>query len=96
MIQLRFYRDRYNMDDRYYTGDDDIYCVLYFKTLNELRMKWHGLFEAENHWLEGETYSAWRNDGALLCGGAFDPGDIEYIVENYEQKPRMLIVVNHV
>ena len=80
IIELRFYRERYNMDDEYYTGDDDIYCRLYFKTLNELTLKWDGLFEAENHWLEGETYSAWH-EGKFVCGGSFDPGDISYIKE---------------
>ena len=81
MIELRFYRERYNMDDAYYTGEDDVYCRLYFKTLNELKLKWDGLMEAHNHWLEGETYSAWDENGIFLCGGAFDPGDIDYIEE---------------
>ena len=73
-IELRFYRQRYNMDDEYYTGDRDIYCRLHFKSFKELKRKWNKMFPH----LEGETYSAWHH-GKLLCGGAFDPGDIDYI-----------------
>ena len=82
-IELRFFRERYNMDEDYYAGNDDVYCRLYFKTINELKLKWQGLFEAENRLLEGETYSAWYDD-YMLCGGAFDPSDIEYIEASYE------------
>ena len=88
MIELRFYRERYNMDSDYYTGKYDVYCVLYFKTLDELVTKWKKLFEACDHWLEGETYSAWGEYDTLLCGGAFDPGDIEYISDAFKRIPR--------
>ena len=91
MIELRFYRERYNMNSDYYTGDHDIYCRLYFKTLHELEMKWKTLFNTADHWLEGETYSAWYpehgDSGVLLCGGAFDPGDIEYIANEFSNIP---------
>jgi len=91
MIELRFFRKRYKMDQVYYAGDNDVYCRLYFKTLGELRHKWNHLMEADDHALEGETYSAWyvvvgkdyiiTRD--MLCGGAFDPDDIYCIAENY-------------
>jgi len=93
MIELRFFRMRYRTDRDYYTGDNDVYCRLYFQTLGELKTKWEHIMEAEGHYLEGETYSAWyiaygegfRCVRALLCGGAFDPGDIEYISEEYKK-----------
>ena len=80
MIELRFYRERYNMDRDYYLGDDDIYCRLYFRDLDELKSHWKELFDANGNWLlAGETYSAWGGEDDVLCGGAFDPGDIDYI-----------------
>lgn len=83
-IELRFYRQRYNMDSDYYTGKKGIYLTLYFPNLEALQDEWDNLFDkpCQGHWLEGETYSAWGDDGNLLCGGAFDPGDIEFIEEN--------------
>lgn len=90
-IDLCFYRERYNMDEDYYTGDRDIYCRLNFRTLHELKQAWGRLFKASNHWLEGETYSAWYSEGgthnALLCGGAFDPSDMEYIEDAFDRVP---------
>lgn len=83
-IEFRFYRERYNMNRDYYSGDEDIYCRLYFLDLDDLKSKWKGLFNDNDHWLEGETYSAWSEDGKILCGGAFDPGDIYYIEEAYQ------------
>ena len=79
MIELRFYRERYNTDMDYYLGDEDIYCKLYFRSFDELKEKWNSIIGAHDHWLEGETYSAWDENGNVLCGGAFDPGDINYI-----------------
>ena len=84
-IELRFYRERYNMDDAYYTGLKDIYCILYFSSFDELKAKWDKLISVHGNYLEGETYSAWSDDGKILCGGAFDPGDIDYIKEAYER-----------
>ena len=79
-IELRFYRERYNMDDDYCTGDKDIYARLYFKDLNDLKKKWKSLFNVNKHCLEGETYSAWY-DNRPLCYGAFDPDDIDIILK---------------
>lgn len=84
-IELRFYRERYNTYYDYYTGTDDIYCRLYFTDFDELNEKWDELMSAHGHYLEGETYSAWDENGKILCGGAFDPGDIDYIKEEYER-----------
>ena len=80
-IELRFFRKRYCMDMNYYTGDKDVYCRLYFRSIKELREKWKHLFEAEDYVLEGETYSAWAGN-EMLCGGAFDPDDIDFIEDN--------------
>lgn len=81
-IELRFYRERFNMDEEYYTGDDDIYCKKYYKSFKGLKSKWNSLLDS----FEGETYSAWIVDGDwaghMLCGGAFDPDDIEIIADN--------------
>ena len=87
MIELRFYRERYNMNPDYYLGDKDIYCRLYFKNIYELRKKWKMLFEVNGNCLAGETYSAWDKYGDVLCGGAFDPDDITIITE-YVRKGR--------
>lgn len=81
MIELRFFHERYNVHHEYYSGDKDVYLRLYFNTPNELRRKWRSLFESCDHYLEGETYSAWDGDGHMLCGGAFDPGDIDDIMD---------------
>ena len=83
MIELRFYNERYNMDLDYYSGTDDVYLTLYFSSMLALRKAWDKMFDCHitygGHFLEGETYSAWDEDGKMLCGGAFDPGDIEII-----------------
>lgn len=81
-IELRFFRERYDMDPNYYLGNNDVYCRLYFKDFAELKECWERLMTAHDYYLQGETYSAWCN-GKVLCGGAFDPGDIEIIAENY-------------
>ena len=83
-IHLRFYRERYNMDDAYYTGDEDIYRRVRLDDLDDLRRCWDALL----HDFEGETYSAWYGKSKygcdkLLCGGAFDPGDIDIIESEY-------------
>lgn len=88
MIELRFFRERYKMDRDYYSGNRDVYCRLYFRTIDELESKWNRIMSADNHELEGETYSAWYKRGKIcwiLCGGAFDPGDIDYIVDEYRK-----------
>lgn len=87
-IELRFYRERYEMDDAYYAGTEDIYCRLYFRGIGELKELWETLMSAQDHWFEGETYSAWREDGKFLCGGAFDPGDIDYIESEYKEESK--------
>jgi hypothetical protein len=85
-IELRFYRQRYNMDPDYYTGKKGIYLTLHFPNLQALKDEWDKMFDDytpyEGHWLAGETYSAWTDDGEMVCGGAFDPDDIEIIAEN--------------
>lgn len=93
MIELRFFRERYNMDRDYYLGDNDVYCRLYFNTIGELTQQWDHIMEVDDHALEGETYSAWyvvdgegfKHFCECLCGGAFDPGDIEYITREYKK-----------
>ena len=82
VIRLRFYRERHNMDEAYYTGTEDIYKKIKLNDLNDLKLCWNALM----HDYEGETYSAWvgeRTCDDLLCGGAFDPGDIKYIEQAY-------------
>lgn len=84
-IHLRFYRERYNMDVDYYTGDEDIYRKVKLDDLDDLKRCWNALL----HDYEGETYSAWlgrRSCDDLLCGGAFDPGDIDIIEEEYKKR----------
>lgn len=88
MIELRFFRRRYDMDFDYYAGNRDVYCRLYFKDIKELKAKWRHIMCADKHALEGETYSAWYKRGKIcwiLCGGAFDPDDIDYIVDEYRK-----------
>lgn len=83
-IRLRFYNERYNMDDAYYTGDEDIYARVKLDDLDDLKRCWNALI----HDYEGETYSAWYGRitaGRVLSGGAFDPGDIDYIEEAYRK-----------
>lgn len=75
-ITLRFYRERYNMDEDYYTGDKDIYAMIKYPRFFELQSDWKWLLEK----FAGETYSCWLED-KLLCGGAFDPDDLAYIDE---------------
>ena len=77
-IELRFYRQRYNMDQSYYTGTEDVYETHYYPDIEVLHDSWASLMR----FFEGETYSAWLND-VLLCGGAFDPGDYYFIEEAY-------------
>ena len=81
MIELRFYKQRYNMDPAYYSGKDDVYQTHYYPDIQVLRDDWRGLMS----YLAGETYSAWI-DGTdiMLCGGAFDPNDIDDIEESYK------------
>lgn len=80
-IELRFFRERYNMDPDYYEGNRDVYARFYFKSIGELKEHWKELMESNHHWFEGETYSAWCGKD-ILCGGAFDPDDIQIIEEN--------------
>ena len=86
-IELRFYKQRYNTDEEYYRGNKGIYLTLYYPDEETLIADWNNLFERKvaGHWLEGETYSAWDEDGSLLCGGAFDMADIDYIVEKNKE-----------
>ena len=84
-IRLRFYRERYNMDVWYYTGDEDIYHHVKLDDLDDLKRCWNALV----HDYEGETYSAWlgkRTCEDILCGGAFDPDDITIIEEEYNRR----------
>lgn len=81
-IRLRFYNERYNMDRNYYTGDEDVYARVKLDDLDDLKRCWNALL----HDYEGETYSAWYGRFAsrhILCGGAFDPNDINDIEEAY-------------
>jgi len=77
-IRLRFYRERYNMDPEYYQGDDDIYKRFKLNDLDDLRRCWDAILSG----YEGETYSAWVGK-ECVCGGAFDPGDLQYIAPAY-------------
>ena len=84
-IRIRFYRERYNMDRDYYTGNYDIYKRFAFDNVDDLRRCWQAIL----HDHEGETYSAWlgnRSCDELLCGGAFDPDDINIIEEAFRRK----------
>ena len=89
MIELRFFRRRYNTDHSYYAGDNDVYCRFYFESAYELKKKWKRLMDH----FEGATYSAWyeahgegyRYVQTMLCGGAFDLSDLESIVAKYEE-----------
>lgn len=76
MIELRFYRQRYRMDVDYYEGDDDIFAKFWF-TYKQLKYNWSELLK----YFEGDTYSAWYED-ECVCGGAFDPDDLEIIEDN--------------
>jgi len=76
-IELRFYRERYNMEPSYYTGTEDVYERHFYPDIETLCDCWASLMR----FMEGETYSAW-SDGHLLCGGACDPDDIDIITEN--------------
>ncbi len=77
-IRIRFYRERYNTDPDYYSGNEDIYKRIKFNDLNDLKRCWGALM----HKYEGETYSLWIGK-ELVCGGAFDPGDLQYIEPAY-------------
>lgn len=94
-IELRFYRQRYNMSRDYYTGDKGVYLTLYFPNEESLAKEWKKMFRTdvpyEGHWLEGETYSAWDDEDNLLCGGAFDPDDLVLIIPDYvlKEKPEV-------
>ena len=91
-IELRFYRQRYNMDRDYYTGDKGVYLMLFFPNEESLAKEWKKMFRTdvpyEDHWLEGETYSAWDDEDNLLCGGAFDPSDLALIIPDYVLKEK--------
>lgn len=83
-IHLRFYHERYNMDVSYYTGDVDVRTKVRLNDLDDLKRCWNALLCS----YEGETYSAWlgrRTCDYLLCGGAFDPNDIQLIEQEYNQ-----------
>lgn len=77
MYEIRIYNERYNMDRDYYEGDEDIRTRIICRSIEKLIESWKMLLE-EN---EGETYSVW--DGPdILVGGAYDPGDLDVILEN--------------
>lgn len=77
-IRLRFYHERYNMDPAYYTGNEDIAHRHLFVGIDDLKRCWKALLSM----YEGDTYSA-RVGKEIVSGGAFDPGDIDTIEENY-------------
>ena len=87
-IELRFYRQRYNTNRSYYTGNNDVYLTLFFPNEEALVNEWKNMFRTdrpyEGHWLEGETYSAWDDEDNLLCGGAFDPDDLALIIPDLD------------
>lgn len=79
-IVIRIFRMRYNMDRDYYEGYMDLKCCLIYGDFEELRDEWNRLINL----YAGDTYSARINkDGTLLCGGALDPDDINYIRTAY-------------
>ncbi len=78
-FEIRIFKERFNVDRDYYESDDDVRKRVYC-SLSELVNKWKELL-VDN---EGETYAVWDHkyyDGRsnLVIGGAYDPGDIEYI-----------------
>ena len=83
-IEFRFYQERYNTDFEYYTGNESIYAKFAYSSLEDLKKHWNDLITGNDHWYEGETYSAWIGD-EIVCGGALDPGDIVYIEQEYNR-----------
>lgn len=77
-LVLRFYNERFKTDRDYYEGYTDLQQVYIYASIETLKKNWEWMLES----YEGETYSIRTNsDGYLLCGGAFDPDDID-IIEN--------------
>lgn len=78
-LVLRFYNERFVIDRDYYEGYTDLQQVLIYASIETLKKNWKWLLEG----YEGEAYSIRTNsDGYLLCGGSFDPGDIDIIENN--------------
>lgn len=77
-IRLRFYRERFNTNPDYYMGDEDIYKRIKLDDLDDLKRCWKPIL----YTYEGETYSAWVGK-ECVCGGAFDPSDLQYIEPAY-------------
>ena len=78
VIELRLYKERYNMDPSYYSGADGVYETRIYPDIDALHDDWASMMR----FYEGETHSAWL-DGQRLCGGALDPGDYEFIEASY-------------
>lgn len=76
--EIRVYYERYNMDPDYYLGRKGIKRRWTARTPLELCAKWQ-LYLND---YEGDTYSVWDGD-ECITGGAYDPGDIEYIKEYF-------------
>lgn len=79
--EIRIYNERFNIDQDYYTGNEDIKLSVWCGTPEELKEKWEELLD-EN---EGETYSIWDHTiNDIIVGGAYDPNDYEIIDEYFE------------
>lgn len=79
-IVIRIFKQRYNVDRDYYEGYADLAHCFICDSFQRLLDDWPRLIDE----YEGDTYSARVNeDGTLLCGGALDPDDINYIRTAY-------------
>jgi len=78
VIELRLYKERYNMDPSYYSGTECVYETRVYPDIDALHDDWASMMR----FYEGETYSAWIED-RMVCGGALDPGDYDYIEAAY-------------
>ena len=79
-IVIRIFKQRYNVDRDYYEGYADLKRCIIYRGFEEFSADWPYLIR----YYEGDTYSARVNeDGTLLCGGALDQDDINYIRTAY-------------
>lgn len=83
MYEIRVYYTRYNMDPNYYGGTKGVWRRWKAKTPEELIRKWKEHLEK----YAGDTYSVWDlNTGDMITGGAYDPGDVDYIEEYFKEE----------
>lgn len=77
LYEIRIYNRRHNMNPEYIEGDVDVRTRIVCKSVEKLFEAWKMLLD-EN---EGESYSVWKGP-ELLISGAYDPGDMDIIMEN--------------